>query len=251
MTHHCVRWQAQGRQLEIVGASHAGLIRPNNEDSFAVDTDNGLMVLADGIGGHHAGETAAAIAVSQTIQSVRLGATIDHAVWGAHQQTVHAAQSNKRLKNMGATLICAQLTGHQVLLNWVGDSRAYLFDPQRPAVQLLSRDHTMLQHLIDQGEEVSPQTARQYAHVLTSAVGSPQFQPDHLEQCSVEWPEQQLLLLCSDGLSDMVSDNQLRTILFSHPQLDMIATRLLKAALVAGGKDNITLILARRAPQLN
>lgn len=251
MTGHCVQWQSLDRQLEIVACSHSGLRRSNNEDSFAVDVSSNLMLLADGIGGHHAGETASAMAITHTLQTMQRGTDIEQAIWHAHQQTVHAAQSNKRLKDMGATLICAQWQSPQLTLNWVGDSRAYLFDPQRPALCLLSRDHTMLQHLIEQGESISEQVARQYAHVLTTAIGSPQFQPDHVEQRVTQWPAEQLLLICSDGLSDMLSNNQLTNILMSDRRLDTLADRLLAAALAAGGKDNVTLILARRVPSIN
>ncbi|MBW8191732.1 protein phosphatase 2C domain-containing protein [Neiella marina] len=252
MTIPCVHWLPQNEHFEAVGVTHAGHRRANNEDSFAVDQQHKVLMVSDGIGGHQAGETASAMAITQSMLGLQQGAELNAAIWGAHQQTVHAAQMNKRLKDMGATLVCAQYAGPDVELSWVGDSRAYLFDADRPHLQQLTTDHTMLQRLLDEGEDVSPETARQYGHILTTAIGSTQFQPDHIEQKTIHWSANQLLLLCSDGLSDMLTPNQITNIMVSSPQLAILAERLLLAALAAGGHDNITLIIARKnhTPQL-
>ncbi|MBD1391168.1 serine/threonine-protein phosphatase [Neiella sp. HB171785] len=245
MSDGLVHWQSTGGDLDIIGVSHQGLRRGNNEDNFAAAADQGIVLVADGIGGNNAGEMAAAIAIQQIYRALNEQNGGADAIAGAHQHICYHAQHNVRLKNMGATVVSAALQASQFTVHWLGDSRAYLLPHDQTQLTQLTTDHTLSEQLRQQGQPLNDAASRQYSHVLTTALGASQFQPDHIEQVSHRWQPGDLLLLCSDGLSDMVSRNQMATLLLTAPSLRLAVERLLSAALAAGGHDNVTIVVAR------
>lgn len=245
-------------RLEHCFALDPGRARVNNEDAVLVDADIGLYILADGMGGYNAGEVASDLAVKTLRESMQRWATRSFATEElrqlvAHPALVHAAQeanqavyqasiSQPELNGMGTTLVVALRNGPQMLVGHIGDSRAYRWRQDR--LQQLSRDHSLLQEQIDAGL-ISQENARHAAHrnLVTRAVG---VEADvELEVHEHSLMAGDLLLLCSDGLTDMVADSDIALLLRSNENLQNAAKALIQAANLAGGRDNISVILVR------
>jgi PPM family protein phosphatase len=270
-------------RVDVAGLSHQGLVRPNNEDHFFVarfgrflerlftnlpeeemprrfeETGYGLVV-ADGIGGRAAGEVASRLAISTLVnlvlgtpdwillrddyalnEEVRRRATERF----AQINTVLAeqAQADPTLKRFGTTLTMALSLGRDLLVTHLGDSRAYLLRGER--LYQLTRDHTLAQDLVDQGRLTQPEVATHpWRHVLTRALGGggAADEPDVQE---VFLADGDGLLLCSDGLTDMVKDDRIAEILRGAQTAEQACQSLVEAALQAGGKDNVTVVVAR------
>lgn len=244
---------------EFAWALDTGRARRNNEDAVATDPEAGLAVLADGMGGYNAGEVAAEMATSRICaefaQWHRAQATSPQAeavlealrvaVERANRAILDAAQAEPAYRGMGATLVLACLLHTQVLVGHIGDSRAYRLRQGR--LERLTRDHSMIQEQLDAGLITPAQAARAvHRNFVTRAVGvEPQVT---LETHLHPFVEGDLLLLCSDGLSDMVDDERLESLLALPRALSDIGHALVDAANAAGGKDNISLILIRARP---
>jgi serine/threonine protein phosphatase PrpC len=245
-------------RLEHCYALDPGRSRQNNEDAVLVDSKLGLYLLADGMGGYNAGEVASELAVQTLLSEMQHWASGQFPSpqakqLAAHQALVRAAQeanqvvymasvSKPELNGMGTTLVLAMHNGPQVLIGHIGDSRAYRFRHDR--LQQLSRDHSLLQEQLDAGL-LSPEDARHAAHrnLVTRAVG---VEPDvELEVHEHALMAGDLLLLCSDGLTDMVADSDIALLLRSNENLQIAAKALITAANLAGGRDNISVILVR------
>lgn len=249
--------------LNVSWASDVGRVRNENEDNFACDLDIGLLVLADGMGGCQAGEIASAIAVSTVMQELvhKPQSTAQHlpddngtlspvvlrmcnAVNLANQAVFETAMLEPQLEGMGSTLVIAQFHDDKVTVANIGDSRLYLL--RDSAFQQLTVDHTVLQEQIEYGLPPFNEFQRISAgSTLTRALGvSSQMVLDVFEQnvCLGD-----IFLLCSDGLYDMLSDDEMGFVLVNSAdkQLDHIAQELVRRANEKGGLDNITLILAK------
>lgn len=249
--------------LNVSCASDVGRVRGENEDNFACDLNAGLLVLADGMGGCQAGEVASAIAVSTVMRALshkpQSGANHDrgdggalspvvtricNAVSLANQLVFEAALLEPQLEGMGSTLVVAQFHDDKVTVANIGDSRLYLL--RDSAFQQLTVDHTVLQEQMEYGLPPLNEFQRIAAgSTLTRALGiGPQITLDVFEQniCPGD-----IFLLCSDGLYDMLSDDEMGMILLNsgEKQLDQIAQDLVRRANEKGGLDNITLILVK------
>jgi serine/threonine protein phosphatase PrpC len=245
---------------EFTWALDTGRVRRNNEDAVAVDPLMGVAVLADGMGGYNAGEVAAEMATSLVCadlvqwcreQAAAPGAAattqaMQAAIDRANQAILEAATSQPAYQGMGTTLVMACLVGPQVLVGHIGDSRAYRLHQGR--LQALTRDHSLLREQLDAGL-ITPQQAARAIHrnFVTRAVGvEPQVR---LETHLHPFVDGDLLLLCSDGLTDMLDDARIETMLAAATVLDDTARALVDAANSAGGRDNISLVLIRARPQ--
>jgi serine/threonine protein phosphatase PrpC len=244
-------------RLEHSFALDPGRARLNNEDAVLVDANLGAFLLADGMGGYNAGEVASELAVQTMLShlqgwaaratnahgllvSARLAMT--QAAQEANRAVYEASISKPELAGMGTTLVAALHHGPQLLIGHVGDSRAYRL--RQDKLLQLSRDHSLLQEQIDAGL-IAPEDARFAAHrnLVTRAVG---VEPEvDLEVHEHSLMAGDLLLLCSDGLTDMVTDADIATVLRSNENLQNAAAALVKAANLAGGRDNISVILVR------
>ena len=270
---------------EFAAVSHPGRVRHHNEDHYLItrlarrfsviatnmpegSLPNGFqgeaygLVVADGMGGMAAGETASLLAIKTGVELV-----LQSPVWATHVDSANVsrivhhifdqfqkvdlvvsdeARADRQLNGMGTTLTLAYLADHKLFVVHVGDSRAYLFRGGR--LRQLTHDHTMAQGLADAGairpEEVAHHAKR---HVLTNFVGGP-TSGVHPEANIIDVEEGDILLVCSDGLTDMVLNHEIASILERAQSADEAAHQLLDQALVTGGRDNITVLIARIGP---
>ncbi|PWL78455.1 MAG: Stp1/IreP family PP2C-type Ser/Thr phosphatase [Coriobacteriia bacterium] len=221
--------------------SDVGSVREHNEDSYLVKTP--LFVVADGMGGHEAGEVASNIAVT-TMEAHAPKSTspeaLAAAVIKANEAVLRGAQDGTGKPGMGTTLTAAFVFEDEATIAQVGDSRAYLLHDGQ--LQRITRDHSLVADLIEQGR-LTEAEARFHPQrsVITRALGSdPHMQPD-LYTLHVE--EGDRLLLCSDGLCSMISDEDIEEILLDNPAPAHACDALVEEAIIAGGLDNVTVIL--------
>jgi len=231
--------------IEFGNASHVGLRRELNEDTYYSDGELGLWLVADGMGGHEFGEVASALARDSVVREVRSGRTLSEAIRSADEEIIR--QSRKRADSlpMGTTMVALKIVDHRFELAWVGDSRAYLWNGQ---LRQLSSDHSYVQELIDQGA-ITPEQARSHPHrnVVTQALGVTDPDALKVETISGELRPGFQILLCSDGLTEEVDDAAIGNLL---GQTDLSAQEcvdhLVSTALDGGGSDNVTVVLLRR-----
>jgi protein phosphatase len=248
--------------LEIASCTDPGMVRSHNEDSIAADAASGLVVLADGMGGYNAGEVASGMATTVITTEMRqlLGKTppyeIDPAtsmaiaarlirdqVLKANTSIFQAAQSQPQYAGMGTTLVVCLFYDNKVLVAHLGDSRLYrLRDGEFSQV---TRDHSLLQEQIDAGL-ISPEQAKhaQHKNLVTRALGiDPAVEPEIHEH---DARPGDVYLLCSDGLCDMVADEDIGEALRAFgSNLDLAAQQLVQMANDNGGRDNVSVILVR------
>jgi len=242
--------------FEFFCATDTGRARNNNEDSVAVDEAAALIVLADGMGGYNAGEVASGMATSfikaelgRWLQEASAGASdtdvrraMDICVDNANRAIFNAANSNPQYAGMGTTLVVGVFRDGRLLMGHVGDSRGYRFRAGR--LQQITHDHSLLQEQIDAGLITAEQAAfSANKNLVTRAVGVEDtvLLETHLH----ELMPGDVYLLCSDGLSDMLDDETIGRLLQGCDSLADAASSLVDAANDAGGKDNISVILAR------
>ena len=221
--------------MKMVCATHQGLVRLNNEDSVAVDEKLGWAVLADGMGGLLAGEEASAVAVDVAASELKAGEQdMNQVVLKAHQGVVDVAKAKNYSGKMGTTLMVWSWCNGNPTFSHVGDSRIYSY--QAGELSQLSLDHTVAQRMVDEGVITQDQlhTAPKQ-NVLTQALGMPGM----LRPQNGQTTEQGRLLLCSDGLTDLVPAERIEA-LMAGDSLQDVAEELVKAALDKGGRDNIT-----------
>lgn len=218
-----------------------GCVREHNEDSLVVAPP--LYVVCDGMGGHAAGEVASEIAVN--VIADRAPATPDAAALGqaveeANLAIIQAAREGVGRAGMGCTCTAAMLENERLVVAQVGDSRAYLL--HGGVLQQITRDHSLMADFIEAGQ-ITPEEARVHPQrsVITRALGSdPRTQPD-LFEINVSTGDR--LLICSDGLTSMIEDYEIEDILNRTPDPQIAASKLVNAAVAAGGHDNVTVIV--------
>lgn len=253
---------ANNVRLEIAGMTDPGLVRAQNEDAIAYSVAHGFAVLADGMGGYNAGEVASSIAttVTRDLLEQGLGASSDgaeeqsirgrqlhdlmaNAIKAANSAVLDAARAEPAYHGMGTTIVAAVFGQEKVTIAHVGDSRGYRF--RNGELSRVTRDHSLLQEQIDAGL-IDAAMARfsQSKNLVTRAVGvgaevEVEIHEHHLQ------PED-LYLLCSDGLSDMLSDEEISAILANQQgSLEVSCQTLVKRANDSGGFDNISVVLVR------
>ena len=241
---------------EFYGSTDPGRARDNNEDSIAFDDRSALAVLADGMGGYNAGEVASNMATTfirtelgrwlreagDDATDTEVRRAMDICVDNANRAIFNAANSNPQYAGMGTTLVVAVFRGQRLLVGHVGDSRAYRLRAGR--LQQITRDHSLLQEQIDAGL-ITPEQAAFSANknLVTRAVGVEDtvLLETHLHEVQPG----DVVLMCSDGLSDMLDDTSIAQVLQMHDSLAAAGAALIESANDAGGKDNISLILVR------
>lgn len=245
--------------LDLHGTTDVGRLRHNNEDAVSVDPALGLALLADGMGGYLAGEVASQMAV-QTLHAnlchalaalggSRLAADIPHllrqATTAANTAVFTAANTRAECAGMGTTLVLALVMGQRLWIGHIGDSRAYRW--RGGVLTALTKDHSLLQEQLDAGA-ITHEQARTAAHrnLVTRAIG---VEPEvDLEVHAHDLAAGDLILLCSDGLTDMVGHDDLSALLArqpAHAPLPDVARACVQAANAAGGRDNIAVALLR------
>ena len=219
-----------------------GCVRDHNEDSLVVAPP--LFAVADGMGGHAAGEVASEIAVNVLAELAPKdldGAALEHAVEEANHEIIRAARDGRGREGMGTTLTACMLENERLIIAQVGDSRAYLLHHGK--LQQLTRDHSLMADMVEAGQ-LTPEEARHHPQrsVITRALGSdPNTRPDMYE-INVETGDR--LLVCSDGLSSMIEDEQIEAVMRRVPDPQRCASQLVNEAIAAGGHDNVTVIVS-------
>lgn len=228
-----------------------GLTRKNNEDSILENPTLKLWAVADGMGGHASGEIASAIANSTIEEAVSLGASLPDAIQQAHKAVLKQSHSALQYRGMGSTLVAVQSSGNQYQIAWVGDSRAYLWSSTATGNQLeqLTTDHSYVQMLYQSGAISADQMASHpERNVITQCLGSLEMANVTVDSLDREWNKDDWLLLCSDGLTDGVNDQHICDILSASNSIPSAVEALMQAALDAGGKDNISILIVSRPP---
>jgi len=235
--------------------THTGNIRSGNEDCFFSDDKLGLWLVADGMGGHEAGEVASAIVTQVVADEIRDGRSLSEAIQRSHRSILDAADQGLGARGMGSTVVAIHRTqSDHWQLGWVGDSRAYLWTQRSDndgELQQISRDHSYVQALLDSGaiteEEMENHPER---NVITQCLGSLEIPKVRVDTRDGEWKPKQKILLCSDGLSDELNDAEIANILNEHTDQSVAVGKLIEAALKNGGRDNVTVILIS-SPEIN
>jgi protein phosphatase len=248
--------------LEVFGMSDPGMVRSHNEDSIGTLPERGLAILADGMGGYNAGEVASGIAVSLIAAEMKQ-TLVDHdpaqvdsqtgrtraelllreQIQRANASVYQAAQSQPQYSGMGTTLVVALFFDNRVAVGHIGDSRTYRL--RGDELSQITKDHSLLQEQIDSGM-ITKEEARLSMHknLVTRALGiDPAVEPEiHVHDAKPE----DIYLLCSDGLNDMVEDEEIRlTLLTLRGNLPLAARQLVQLANDNGGRDNVSVVLVR------
>ncbi len=233
-------------KLVAAGLTDVGRERDHNEDTFLVDAEAGLFLVADGMGGHRAGEVASALA-RDTIQSSvkasqkasRLQA-LDDAIRQANARVVQEGSQNKTRKGMGTTIVALIQDGDSLGIAHAGDSRCYLFRGGK--LQRMTRDHSLVEEL--GGDDPAVHAALSgYSNVITRALGTaPDTQPE-LRREAMEPGD--VYLLCSDGLCGVVDEPSIAKVFEQETDLDKACRALIDLANERGGPDNVTVVLVR------
>ena len=248
--------------LEIVSQTNPGMVRSHNEDSVACEAACGLVILADGMGGYNAGEVASGIAVSVTAMEIahRLqnASPVEHDektgeelgvlllrdnIQKANASIFHASHSQPQYAGMGTTIVAGLFYDNRVAVGHVGDSRMYRLRGE--VFESITRDHSLLQEQIDSGM-ISVEDARhsKNKNLVTRAVGIDAEITAEIHVHNVQVGD--IYLLCSDGLNDMVEDDDIHSTLHAmQGNLPLAAEQLIQMANDNGGRDNVSVILVK------
>ncbi len=234
-------------KINAFGITDVGLKRTNNEDAFVVRPDLGFWAVADGMGGAAAGEVASRIFVETATEVFASHSTeqtqmdrVKNAFTFANSRILDHVASNPEHAGMGCTAEILAISGDDIVIGHIGDSRTYRL--RNAELKQLSVDHSLVADQVKQGL-ISEQDARNHAmrHVILRAVGAKEFV--ELDLLKGKGLPGDIFLLCSDGLSDMVDDAAIRNCLTRRESLEALAGQLIELAKAAGGKDNVTVVL--------
>lgn len=251
-------------RVMAAGQTEVGCVRKHNEDNFLLEPGLGLFVVADGLGGHAAGEVASQIVVDKigqfithTLEKDRTwpveydvslpydGNRLKAALLLADQSIINDIRSNPERESMGSTVVACLLHGDRVTLVHVGDSRAYLLDPS--GIRQVTRDHSWVAEQVANGILTHEEARRHpFRNVITQALGNGGELDVAVQEIQVK--ELDRILLCSDGLSGMVPDEEIWDIVQKAPDTEEATRRLIAKAMNNGGEDNITVIIVAFEP---
>jgi len=255
--------------LRAYGVTDKGRTRPTNEDCFAIDEDLRLCVVADGMGGHNAGEVAARMAVAAAVEFVaglhgrqpehdaanwpfgfdpslsRSGNLLRTAISLANLQILETATSSDEYAGMGTTIVAAMVEGAKLSVGHVGDSRLYLVANNR--IRQVTRDDSWMASVLADDPRADRWTLRQHpmGNALTNVVGGRRTEVHVVEEVLAGG---ELLVLSTDGVHDVLDDDRLERLVLEGGNLRQIATSLVGSALARGSRDNCTAVVARYLP---
>ena len=234
-------------RFECISRTHVGLKRKINEDSILVESERGLWAVADGMGGHEAGEVASA-AVVDALRQLPQGRNLDDFVTEAigslrrvNDDLIRLARTTDSERTIGTTVVALAIDGDTFRCFWAGDSRAYWI--RGGEIMRLSRDHSLVQDLVDAGMlKADEAEAHENSNVITRAVGVRETLD--VDSVSGDAKEGDIFLLASDGLTRVVPDDEIATEL-GHGSMEQAADNLLQTVLARGAPDNVSLIIVR------
>ena len=236
--------------MRVYSATDVGQKRKMNQDYVFVSENPvgnlpNLFVVADGMGGHNAGDYASSHAVQTLVDEIRRDAdfnpikVIRHAIETANTEILDRSRSDENLRGMGTTMVVCTIVGHYAYVANVGDSRLYVVQGE---IHQVTKDHSLVQEMVRMGE-IKPEEARNHPNknVITRAVGVEK--EVNIDFFDLRIRKGDKILLCSDGLSNMLEDNEIREIVTSGGDVEERARKLITAANQNGGKDNISVVL--------
>jgi serine/threonine protein phosphatase PrpC len=251
--------QKTEQQKLIYGTTDVGKARSVNEDFFSINNEKKLYIVADGMGGHNAGDVASQKAAQvadlyltmERLNEIRVNIrkireTVIKSLIHAHMYVLQLAESNPNYEGMGCTIVVALIFGNNLHLCHVGDARAYISNEN--GITLLTKDHSYVMDLVQKGKltmeeaRVSPLKNKLHQAIGASRTINPDYKHYSLK-------EGDRILLCSDGLWDMLSDHQIYTVLRQDKPAKKLCEILIKMANDAGGHDNITAVLIQHKEQ--
>jgi protein phosphatase len=249
-------------RIEVAGYTHVGMKRNHNEDNYLILTDENLCCVADGMGGHSSGEIASKIAVEELAEFFRMTSRDQDATWPfkmdkarnydenrlatgiklANKSIFDKASTDQKYKGMGTTIVSVHFTDAAAYVGHVGDSRVYFF--RQGVLRQVTEDHSLLNDYL-KAKKLTPEEIENFPHknVIVRALGMKDTVA--VDVAKVEPQQGDVFLLCSDGLSGMVTDPQMQDILTRTSELEKACSQLIDMANAAGGNDNVTCVLAR------
>jgi len=249
-------------RIEVAGVTHVGMKRNHNEDNYLLLPDENLCCVADGMGGHSSGEIASKIAVEELAEFFRLTSQDLEATWPfkmdkarnydenrlatgiklANKSIFERACNEVRYKGMGTTIVTLHFANSVAYVGHVGDSRVYFF--RQGTLHQVTEDHSLLNDYL-KAKKLTPEEIENFPHknVIVRALGMKESVI--VDVARVEPRQGDLFLLCSDGLSGMVTDPQMQDVLQRTSDLEKACSQLIDLANAAGGNDNVTCVLAR------
>lgn len=249
-------------RIEVAGHTHVGMKRNHNEDNFLLLPEENLFVVADGMGGHSSGEIASKIAVEEVAEFFRMTSRDHDATWPykmdksrnydenrlatgiklANMRIFERASSDAKYKGMGTTIVSVHFAANFAYVAHVGDSRVYCF--RNGELRQVTEDHSLLNDYL-KAKKLTPEEIEAFPHknVIVRALGMKDTVT--VDVSRVEAQENDIFLLCSDGLSGMVKDEAMRETLTKQTDLDTACSQLIDLANANGGNDNVTCILTR------
>lgn len=245
--------------MEQAALTHIGLVRQVNEDGYALLSDTRpfhAVMVADGMGGHLAGEVASAVAIEEVKKELRqrmeAGLSADttplelvrEAIQIANQAVFRRATDSPGCSGMGTTIVVALYDQHNIWLGFIGDSRAYLIN--KDSIRQLTDDHSLVNELLKSGQITKEEAVHHpQKNILTRSLGTDLYvQVDTLE---TSWQDGDILLLCSDGLTNLLQEEEIASILHKEGNMQNKLQQLVQLALHKGGNDNITVVAVRNS----
>ena len=249
-------------RIEVAGITHVGMKRNHNEDNYLLLPEENLCCVADGMGGHSSGEIASKIAVEELGEFFRMTSRDADATWPfkmdktrnydenrlatgiklANKSIFEKASSDSKYKGMGTTIVSVHFAQDSAYVGHVGDSRVYFF--RQGVLKQVTEDHSLLNDYL-KAKKLTPEEIENFPHknVIVRALGMKDTV--QVDVAKVEPQQGDIFLLCSDGLSGMVTDPQMQEVLSRTTELDKACSQLIDLANAAGGNDNVTCVLAR------
>ena len=249
-------------RIEVAGYTHVGMKRNHNEDNYLILQEENLCCVADGMGGHSSGEIASKIAVDELAEFFRMTARDQEATWPfkmdktrnydenrlatgiklANKSIFEKATQETKYKGMGTTIVSVHFAHDAAYVGHVGDSRVYFF--RQGVLKQITEDHSLLNDYL-KAKKLTPEEIENFPHknVIVRALGMKELV--QVDVARVEPQQGDVFLLCSDGLSGMVTDPQIQDLLGRTLELEKACSQLIDLANAAGGNDNVTCVLAR------
>ena len=230
--------------LSYAAKTDIGNQRSNNEDCFLADPQLNLWVMADGVGGHDAGEVASQIVCNVIKSEIELNHGLEDAINMAHQAVKASPNDGVGKLGMASTVVTLLVHGSDFQVSWVGDSRAYLWS--EGVLSQLTHDQSLVQRLIDE-DVITEEEAQNHPrrNLVIQAIGQENLEAVEVETARGTFKENDLILLCSDGLTDYVSDDEIKAFMTNASNEDELVNNLVQAALATEGKDNITVLAVK------
>ena len=251
-------------RLEVAGMTHVGMKRNHNEDNYLLFPEENLFCVADGMGGHSSGEVASKIAVTEIAEFFKMTSADDDATWPfkmdkarsydenrlatavklANSRIFESSQNDPKCRGMGTTVVTSYFTEKGALIGHVGDSRVYRYIAAEQKLAQVTEDHSLLNDYI-KAKKLTPEEIEAFPHknVIVRALGMKDSVI--VDVSRIEPQPGDIFLLCSDGLSGMISDEEMRLVLVKQNDLEKAVANLIDGANAAGGNDNVTCVLVR------